>query len=191
MEVSRYRLLLTFFVFVLGLCISCSTRNQRLEQEYLELSSTRISLPDEMLCVQEGSIKKTPLGDAPYKFLYYIDSTECSSCSIAHLSAFNKLIDLSESNDSLDFVIIFSPMLKNSTTLAEDLNIYEYDFPVYIDDKGAFRDSNRHIPSNRLFHQFLIKADGIPIFVGSPLTSSEMSQLFYDTLKTLNIIPNS
>ena len=117
MGVFRYKLVLTC-VLVLCMCISCSTRKQRLEQEYLEFSSTRISLPDEMLCVQEGSIKKTPLGNAPY-------------------------------------------------------------------------DSNRHIPSNRLFHQFLIKSDGIPIFVGSPLTSSEMSQLFYDTLKTLNIIPNS
>ena len=88
-------------------------------------------------------------------------------------------------------VPIFSPMLKNSNALAEDLNIYEYDFPVYIDDKGAFRESNRLIPSNRLFHQFLINKDGLPVFVGSPLTSSEMSQLFYETLKTLNIIPNS
>lgn len=190
MGVSRYRLLFAFLL-VLCVCISCTTRRQRVEQEYLEFSSTRISLPDELLCVQEGFIKKTPLGDAPYKFVYYIDSTECSSCSIAHLSAFNKLVDLSESNDSLDLVIIFSPMLKNSTTLAEDLNIYEYDFPVYIDDKGAFCGSNRHIPSNRLFHQFLINKDGLPVFVGSPLTSSEMSQLFYETLKTLNIIPNS
>ena len=84
-------------------------------------------------------------------------------------------------------LIIFSPKVKNARAIAEDINIYEYDFPVYVDHKAEFRNRNTHIPSNRMFHQFLLKEDNTPAIVGSPLAGKQLERLFYDTLTALGI----
>lgn len=184
---SRFLTLLLLSVVLILTCLSCTTRKQRIEEEYLIFSSVPIKIPLEMLCVHDGKIETEKTGDAPYKFVYYIDSTECSSCSISHLSAFNKIIDLSEQNEKFDLLIIFSSHVKNAKNIAEDINIYEYDFPVYVDNKAEFRNQNKHIPSNKMFHQFLLKEDNTPAFVGSPLANKQMSKLFDDTLISLGI----
>lgn len=179
----------TIILLACGLLFSCTNRRQRVESEYLKFTSQQFSFPPIMMCVKNGVITEDIVDRAPFKFVYYIDSTECSSCSLAHLSVFNRLIELTEKCDSFDFIIIFSPSVKNAKELAKDISVFEYDFPIYIDSKAIFRNLNSHIPSNKLFHQFLLNGDNYPVFVGSPLTNKQMSELFDDTLVSLGIIP--
>lgn len=189
MDRSRNRSLVVSFL-VIGVFLSCEARRQSIETEYKRFCAQQISFPSKMMCVKNGAVKEETIVDrAPFKFVYYIDSTECSSCSIAHFSVFNRLIDLSEKNDSFDFYIILSPKILNAEELARDISVFEYDFPVYIDNQARFRKLNRHIPSNKLFHQFLLNGENNPVFVGSPLTNKQMSELFDKTLVSLGIIP--
>ena len=63
------------------------------------------------------------------------------------------------------------------------LYLTEFNYPMILDSVGAFRSQNPHIPTNRMFHNFLIDEKGHIIFVGNPLLSDESSALFKETVE--------
>lgn len=48
---------------------------------------------------------------------------------------------------------------------------------MIVDINGTFSKVNDNIPSEKMFHTFLIK-DGYPIYVGDPLKSKKLMRLF-------------
>lgn len=66
----------------------------------------------------------------------------------------------------------------------KDLN---FPFPVYIDEFGEFYRQNKDFPSDRRFHSFLVDADGHPVFIGNPLSSEKLWEVFENTLSKIII----
>lgn len=64
---------------------------------------------------------------------------------------------------------------------------YVLDFPylVYVDYSGSFAETNMSIPEDNRFHSFLLNKEGRPVFVGNPLASDRMMELFKEALESL------
>ena len=50
--------------------------------------------------------------------------------------------------------------------------------PICIDVDGYFRQQNQCIPIDKRFNTFLLDEDNIPIFIGNPLASIKLKELF-------------
>lgn len=58
-------------------------------------------------------------------------------------------------------------------------------FPIYIDQYGEFRSLNPRIPDDKRFHSFLLNKNGYPIYVGNPLNSQKLFDIFIKHLKRI------
>ena len=62
--------------------------------------------------------------------------------------------------------------------------------PIYLDVNGSFCKRNSSIPSDLRFHKFFVSPDSHPVFVGDPLASDTLYELFEKVLNQSNIINN-
>ena len=81
--------------------------------------------------------------------------------------------------------MIFSPKEEEYDALVKELMIADYPYPIYVDYNGVFRKLNPQIPEDRRFHCFLLDKNGYPVFVGNPVASERMMELFKTALDRL------
>lgn len=147
--------------------------------------NTKICFPAELLIVNKGIISSTK-GDMSGKetLIIYYDESECSACVINHLAeSVNKYKTISKSN-GCNVVILFSPLPENAQKVLINLIDAHLNFPIYIDQYGEFRSLNPRIPDDKRFHSFLLNKNGYPIYVGNPLNSQKLFDIFIKTLET-------
>lgn len=112
---------------------------------------------------------------------FYHDSLSCSSCQISHLADIQSIYELSDSLGTFEVMTIFSPRPEEYDQVLRDLEIREFEYPVYVDVTGSFVSSNGCIPSDRRFHSFLTDSDRHPVFVGSSFNYYAMDRVaFYN-----------
>ena len=68
-------------------------------------------------------------------------------------------------------MIIVKP--KNKFAFIQTLQDYNFTYPVYIDEKDEFNTANK-LPSNTLYHQFLLDKNNVVIFIGNPIKSRKI-----------------
>ena len=76
----------------------------------------------------------------------------------------------------------FSPGSEELEDVRLQLAVQDFSFPVYVDTYGSFARENTGIPEDERFHSFLIGGDGRPVFVGNPLGSEKMQDIFQKVL---------
>ena len=54
---------------------------------------------------------------------------------------------------------------------------------VYLDSVNIFEHQNQHIPSDVLFHTFLLDENMNVVLVGDPIRNKEINKIFWDILK--------
>lgn len=54
---------------------------------------------------------------------------------------------------------------------------------VYLDSANTFARQNQHIPSDVLFHTFLLDENMNVVLVGDPISNKEINKIFWDILK--------
>ena len=121
------------------------------------------------------------------KLVIYYDSSACNDCEVSHLTDMEWLYRKSARSKAFEVLIIFSPIPEEYTALRNMLEVHDFPYPVYIDFDGRFRRANRFIPSDVIFHSFLIDASGKILYVGNPSLSSELSEAFERSLSTLKV----
>lgn len=120
--------------------------------------------------------------DNAYKFIYYADSTICSTCLISTLDKWNSFIDSTENKYKIKYIFIVNPKydklwqtqlsVRHSTLIAR----------IYIDSMGNFRKSNPQIPDNHKYHTMLIDSTNNVVLVGNPLDNTDIRTLFLKIL---------
>ena len=80
---------------------------------------------------------------------------------------------------------IFSPSVEEYDEVLKNLIYRDFEYPVYIDFSGSFRQKNDCIPKDCLFHNFLIDSNGHPVFVGNPIASDDLWNLFNKALSSI------
>lgn len=80
---------------------------------------------------------------------------------------------------------IFSPKPEEYDEVLRNLEIREFEYPVYVDVTGSFVSSNGCIPTDKRFHSFLTDSDRHPVFVGNPISGARLWDLFEQALERI------
>ena len=64
--------------------------------------------------------------------------------------------------------------------VVDDITEKPFYFPLYVDITSTMQ--SQRIPDNPVFSTFLLNKDGYPVFVGNPLRSEELMQVFLQSL---------
>ena len=144
-----------------------------------------ITVPSDLVRIVDG--KASACGHLPAVpvMVFYHDSLSCSSCQISHLADIQSIYELSDSLGTFEVMTIFSPRLEEYDQVLRDLEIREFEYPVYLDVTGSFVSPNGCIPSDRRFHSFLTDSDRHPVFVGSPISGDRLWELFEQALERI------
>ena len=178
------RLHIFAITIILLLVSSCSVR-QSIRQELRRFQKSKASLSLEIDAVRDRNIGRESLQSEVMSMVMYYDSTECSQCRINHLSDCLPLYELSDSIGTFRIVTIFAPRQEEYDEVIRQLMVLDFPYPVYVDFDGSFRKANPCIPEDNRFHSFLLDKEGHPVFVGNPLASDRMMELFKEALESL------
>ena len=121
------------------------------------------------------------------RFVVYVDSSECSPCALDRMYMWNDFIDEAKLYDGkLRYVFIVVP--KNAESLMDiylSIESSGLKSHVYIDTAYYFRAANREFPKNSKFHQFLLNKHDSILFVGNPLNSKNLEDIYKRTVMSI------
>lgn len=175
---------------IICLCLlvmtSTGCKKAKLRVQLEEIMSSEIALPDRVTCVSRGEIFQMPdsLRNVP-KLIVYVDSSECTTCRIAHISQYDQVFRISEEKGTFDVVLLLYNIDQSGIPLTRYLSDVEIGYPVYVDEENVFRSLNPVVPDDRRLHTFLIGTNGTPLCVGDPSTSGQMLDVFLRALDQL------
>ena len=168
--------------------ISTSCVEQRKVRKIMsEFVETEIVIPDDLECIYKrniSGIRKDTL--KPNKLIVFYDTSDCSSCRISHLIDLYPIYDMADTS-GFSVLTIFSPKPEDVKDVILQLTIADHLMPIYVDATGEFNRLNQNIPSDLRFHSFLLDENNKPIFVGNPLSSYKLLELFTETIKVHHI----
>lgn len=121
------------------------------------------------------------------RFVVYVDSSECSPCALDRMYMWNDLIDEAERYAGrLRYVFIVAP--KSTESLMDIYLSIEYSglkSYLYVDTAYSFRTANIDFPEDNRFHKFILNKNDSIIFVGNPLKSKELEDIYNRTVKSI------
>ena len=159
----------------------CASREIR--KTIRTMCKAELALPMDMLEITDGIVK-------PYKdeninralMVIYYDNAECGSCRISKLNMLDTLFRLSETTNKFQMLVVFSPKEEELQEILSLLRDKHYQYPIALDVSNDFCKFNPFIPDDSRFHSFLTDSNRKPIFIGNPLYSSELWDMFMERL---------
>lgn len=161
-------------------------KKAQLRRQLKELMGSTIVLPEKISCVYNGEVYPMPdsLRDKP-KLIIYIDSTECSLCSISRFVNYEPVFEFAYKSGLFETIILLSPKSQESHIIQDYLLSYNFSHPVYMDSEHMYKNSNPNI-STEMFHCLLINSLGYPVFVGDP-SDSAIKDLMFNSINTFEL----
>lgn len=151
-----------------------------------KMSEAQFVLPEGCLSVDSGHVfVYSPDSIARAKFVIFYGPEECGSCRIDRLEGLDTLYRLAETHRNFDVQVIFSPSQEQVQEIMELLRRKAFKWPVLVDVQGTFMELNDFVPDDNRFHYFLTDVDGSPVFVGNPLYSNSLWNLFIRAVDSL------
>lgn len=164
-----------YAICIIILFPSCS--KNRIRKIMIEFVKSEIIIPDSLDCIYNNKTTKIMKDSLKsYKYVVYYDSLNCTSCRISNITELSPLYKISDTTN-MTVLTIFAPKKSEIHNVKFQLLLYDLNFPIYIDTNGDFQKLNPHLPTDHLFHNFLINPSGIPVFVGNPLYSDKLNKL--------------
>lgn len=172
-------------LYLLPAFLTASCGHASLAHQLKSFSKETIVIPEELTEVRGHNVSRISDTRKEFTFVTYFDSLSCSRCQIVHLSDFTDLYEVADSVGVLDFLVVFSPRDEEYDEVVKELVLNDFPYPVYVDYGGSFRKANACIPEDSRFHSFLLDRDGHPAFVGNPVASRKLWDLFEKALDRL------
>jgi len=179
---TRCRIQMYVCTLALLFLTSCNSEKRQIRKVLESFEQTTVLLPTDMMYVEDGKRGYGYQDTLIPKLVYYVDSTECSSCAISHMNVFAPVFNWADSLQTFSVVIIISPKEEDQHKTLLDLEMSPFKEKVYVDVNGSFRHSNPYIPSESRYHCFLIDENGHPFFVGNPLAGDRIRSVFFSVL---------
>lgn len=167
-----------FVILVLMIHVNCSEKKKiQSELEVIYDNSFNLSL-DKMECRHSviDTVWATVNAKWNYTFVQYVDSAQCSPCTLNKMYQWNGYIERFHKK-GVRFVFIFEPgkaLLEDVYLSIESSGLKN---PIYVDTANVFRDNNRFLPSDLKFHSFLLDKNGKVLVVGNPLHNKKVEKL--------------
>lgn len=178
-----------FFIFSLVCCIlftACNDSKNKMQDNVRQMQSTPISMPyNNMECWVEDSISSIELcKKAKLKLVHYVDSVQCTTCYLRNVVQYEKLFLLEqESNFKFINVFVITPGPKTKRMLLSDYKAKLLPQVLFVDTARVFSKKNKTIPSEEMYHTFLLNENDSVILVGNPVIYPKIAKLFYSTVK--------
>lgn len=179
-------------LYVISCCLLCACNSQKKElQEKIEkMQSMVINIPyDRMACWTTDSIKAiSPWNKAKLKLVHYVDSATCSSCFL-HKVAANELLFRMEklSNNEFYNIFIVNPDKKVKKIIELDFIDKKTPQTIFVDSTDVFMGANPNIPSESMYHTFLLDENNKVILVGDPMVNKQIEDMMLSVVeKKLN-----
>lgn len=167
-------------ILIAIIIIFCSCNSKKAEDSQVKtfVGSQFVLLTDSMIKFKSETAIK---GTKKYTYVVFIDSIDCSECTINGMTLWADDPDMMDALESgvLDYAFVFSP--RNSAKIRivdkikEDCIFPEY---TYVDTAEVTLRHNPNIPHNRAMHTFLVDNYGKVVIVGSPIYNNRVKQLF-------------
>ena len=185
---KRNRITGRVLLFIMGCCLlaACNSQKRGLEEKIEKLQSKAIEMPYErMACWASDSIKAiSPWNKAKLKLVHYVDSVTCSTCYL-HKIAANELLFRMEklSNNEFYNIFIINPDNKAKKRLEMDFNDKLIPQTIFVDSANVFTEVNPNIPSESMYHTFLLDENNKVILVGNPNANEKIGDMLQDVVE--------
>lgn len=138
-----------------------------------------------MSCWIDDSMQDNrPREQAELKLIVYTDTLNCSECTLKKMYLWDDFVKLEKQYDGRFEIVFIMETKRNTTqTLVSALHLTELHHPVYIDSTNIFTTTNPHIPSEEMYHIFLLDENNHVVLVGSPLFNSETERMLLNILE--------
>lgn len=179
MRIISFKVLTLSCILFLTLT-GCKNEKKQVEKNLEQMMSQPVSLGLEKMQCRRAPIKDN---GSHYKMVVYIDSTECTPCSLSKLRFWNPLIKKARTaKKGIDYVFIVAPKPSEMDDINLELSITDLKSSIYLDTAYIFRKENPSIPNDQKYHSFLIDDKNKIKFVGSPILNKKILNLYKETL---------
>lgn len=168
------------FSFLTFAFLSCRNSRNEIGKAILKMQARHVSIPfDKMSCWINDSIQKyRPWEKAELKLVVYTDSDACSQCTLKKMYLWKDFVDIERKYNGQFYIFFIIQSGSNGTySLVLNLHHTELDHPIYIDSTSVFTKGNPHIPSESMFHVFLLDKRDSVILVGNPLFNNQIEDM--------------
>lgn len=188
MTQKRKRIEGRILLSVISCCFlfACNSPKKELQEKVEKLQSTAIDIPyDRMDCWTSDSIKAiSPWNKAKLKLVHYVDSVSCSTCYLNKIVKIEQLFRMEKlSNNEFYNIFIISPDNKAKKRLETDFHNKSIPPTVFVDSANAFAEVNPNIPSEEMYHTFLLDENNKVILVGNPIANEKIGDMLQSVVK--------
>ncbi len=172
-------------ILIMIVICSCDSKKAHVKNVVATMMSQQMKMPlDKMQC--RYHLKDTVVTDdltADFKFVVFVDSSECSPCFIDGLYQWNNFIDeIGRVNDKVKFVFIVSPKKEQMEDVYLSISYCGIKQHIYVDTAYAFIDENRYLAKERDLQIFLLDKNNDVLLVGNPKTNDGIMSLLKRTI---------
>ena len=152
-----------------------------------EIMQLEVNIPKHILKIENGVL--TPYEPCPSTngtMIIYYGQEECGECRINHLYELFPIYEVAEKYGNFDVIPLFSPKPEELVKITELLTTCNFKYPLYLDSNNDFTYANPDFPKEEIFQSLLIDRNGKPVYIGNPVHTMEMWELFKDAVAEMN-----
>ncbi len=171
-------------ISIMILFVGCNNPQEQIMDNISRMRNMRVIVPYEKLLLYKGHYTccDYSISDS-FTLIAYIDSNECSPCYLGRIQQWEPLIDtLRNKYHSIRTTIIFAPPKVTQQYFFEKLKYTKFKYPIYIDTCGIFSEANKSLPTDKMYHTFLLDESRQVILVGNPFINSRIKNLLLEIL---------
>lgn len=158
-----------FKIVIFVLFCSCNDKTERIKFNIEKMKEHSICLPLEKMQLYNKENIADDFSTKDYKLIIYVDSTKCSTCYLNTINRWcNTLDSLRKKSDKFASAFILSSSKQHIQDVKFKLEYLKFDHLIYLDSVGVFALSNPHIPTESMYHTFLLDKNNKIVFVGDP-----------------------
>lgn len=146
---------------------------EKMQQKAIEIPYVRMD------CWTNDSILEvSPWSKAKLKLVHYIDSAACSTCYLQK-AATNELLHRMEelSNNEFYNVFIINPDKKARKRIKANFNEKLIPSTIFVDSANVFMELNPNLPSESMYHTFLLDENNNVVLVGNPMLNKQIEEM--------------
>lgn len=165
---------------------ACNSQKRELQEKVEKLQSVAIDIPyDRMGCWTSDSIMEiSPWKKAKLKLIHYVDSATCSTCYLNKIVTYEQLFRMEKlSNNEFYNIFIINPSNIAKKRLETDFHDKLIPQTIFVDSANVFTEVNPNIPSESMYHTFLLDENNNVILVGCPLGNEKIGDMLQATVE--------
>ena len=170
-------LLVALYIFFLS---ACNSHKKDIQKVIEKMQSAIINIPYERReCWSSDSVLEvSPWNKAKLKMVHYVDSATCSSCYLQKIVVNRFLFEMETlSNNEFYNIFIINPDSKAKKMLESKYSENLIPQTIFVDSANVFMEVNPNIPSESMYHTFMLDENNKVILVGNPMLNKQIEDM--------------